>query len=97
MSGNTVYCYPDTQLLVYRACQLCHALLASLGLAPPGHMVSVSRLKLAFVLMLLLARTPHECDHINYDTKLQIHLLIYQTIGLILEHHHNKIRKIITS
>ena len=54
MSGNTVYCYPDTQLLVYRACQLCHALLASLGLAPPGHMVSVSRLKLAFVLIIIL-------------------------------------------
>ena len=54
MSGNNVYCYPDTQLLVYRACQLCHALLASLGLAPPGHMVSVSRLKLAFVLIIIL-------------------------------------------
>ena len=54
ISGNTVYCYPDTQLLVYRACQLCHALLASLGLAPPGHMVSVSRLKLAFVLIIIL-------------------------------------------
>ena len=54
MSGNTVYCYPDTQLLVYRACQLCHALLASLGLAPPGHMVSVSRLKLAFVLIIIM-------------------------------------------
>ena len=54
MSGNTVYCYPDTQLLVYRACQLCHALLARLGLAPPGHMVSVSRLKLAFVLIIIL-------------------------------------------
>ena len=54
MSGNTVYCYPDTQLLVYRACQLCHALLALLGLAPPGHMVSVSRLKLAFVLIIIL-------------------------------------------
>ena len=54
MSGNTVYCYPDTQLLVYRACQLCHALLALLGLAPPGHLVSVSRLKLAFVLIIIL-------------------------------------------
>ena len=54
MSGNTVYCYPDTQLLVYRACQLCHALLASLGLSPPGHMVFVSRLKLAFVLLIIL-------------------------------------------
>ena len=54
ISGNTVYCYPDTQLLVYRACQLCHALLASLGLAPPGHMVSVSRLKLAFILIIIL-------------------------------------------
>ena len=54
MLGNTVYCYPDTQLLVYRACQLCHALLALLGLAPPGHMVSVSRLKLAFVLIIIL-------------------------------------------
>ena len=49
-----MYCYPDTQLLVYRACQLCHALLALLGLAPPGHMVSVSRLKLAFVLIIIL-------------------------------------------
>ena len=53
-AGNTVYCYPDTQLAVYQACQLCHSVLSILGLASPGEMVSVNKLKVAFIFICLL-------------------------------------------
>ena len=51
---GTVFFYPDTQLAVYQACQLCHSVLSALGLASPGEIVSVNNLKLALILICLL-------------------------------------------
>ena len=53
---GTVFFYPDTQLAVYQACQLCHSVLSALGLASTtgGDIVSVKYLKLALVLICLL-------------------------------------------
>ena len=51
---GTVFFYPDTQLAVYQACQLCHSVLSALGLASTGEIVSVNNLKLALILICLL-------------------------------------------
>ena len=51
---GTVFFYPDTQLAMYQACQLCHYVLSALGLASTGEIVSVNNLKLALILICLL-------------------------------------------
>ena len=52
--GDTVYCYPNILMSSFKLFKMCHMILRAIGLVKHGEMVSVMKIKMAFILLCFL-------------------------------------------